>query len=637
MTNNHDRYKRMVENSQDWFWEFDENANFTYASPRIKDLLGYEPEEIIGQNAFDLMSDEEANRVREHFDPIAKKYLPFNHLENTNIHRDGHEVILESSGTPIFDKEGEFRGYRGIDRDITLRRKAEEGLREREVKFQSIVDSSAEWIWEMDLMGRHTYSNHRLEELLGYSLGDFVGKEYSEFLHRDDLQEVQETLPGLISEKRGWSGWVLRWLHKDGDYHYLESNAKPIINSAGEVEGFRGADRDITERKVFEEALFAATRAVEAADKTKGMFLAKVSHELRTPMTAIIGFGELLESSELTAEERKYLAALNASSKVLSSMIEDILDLSKVEAGELSIKPKPFGLRSIISKIIDMQERQIAEKGLQLNVRIEDDVPDSLIGDSLRIKQVLLNLLSNAVKFTEKGTICLEVAVAEENRGRVLLDVSVIDTGVGISEGLQENIFEPFVRGDENNHHGAGLGLAISRSLVGLMGGTIRCESQLGSGSTFQFLLPLKSEGENLSVKRPQEIDSIKWSCPALKILLAEDNSINSQFMTAALENMGHVVIHAENGRIALDALRVNRFDVVLMDIEMPIMNGVDALRAIRHLEKSGRSALKVIAMTAYALMGDQEKYLKMGFDGYLSKPFMTKDLVNVLKRVVSG
>lgn len=767
MSNEHERFKRMIESSQDWFWEFDEHANFTYASPRIKDLLGYDPEEVIGQNAFDLMSDEEAKRVRQHFDPIAQKYLPFNYLENINIHRDGYEVIMESSGTPIFDEQGRFRGYRGIDRDVTLRKKTEADLHEREVKFQQIVDTSSEWIWEMDLLGRHTYSNDRLVEVLGYSLEEFVGVECTKFLHTDDLQKVNETLPQLISEKRGWSGWVLRWLHKDGSYRYLESNAKPIINSAGEIAGYSGADRDvtqrksyedamalsqemltqtqqlakvgswqfnlvsnklswseetyrifgvdaktfeptyesflekvypedrakvdkafsasllkgadsyevehrilkegtgelrylyekcqnerdltgavvrsigmvqdITDRKAYEEALFIATQAAESADKAKGMFLAQVSHELRTPMTAIVGFGELLENAKLTSEERKYLAALNTSSKVLSSIIEDILDLSKVEAGVLTIKSNPFSLRNLISKVVAMHEQQIAEKGLLLTVNIKEDVPDAFVGDSLRIKQVLLNLLGNAVKFTEKGSVKIDIAAAEESRSRVLLVISVKDTGVGIPEELQGSIFEPFVQGAEHSHRGAGLGLTISRSLAGLMGGTIRLDSHLGIGSTFQFLLPLKSEDEKSAKKILKKDESIEWRCPALKILLVEDNSINSQFMKAVLENMGHVVTHAGNGKIALDALKVNSFELVLMDIEMPVMNGIDALRAIRHLEKTGRKALNVIAMTAYALVGDHEKYLKMGFDGYLSKPFLTKDLVDELQRVVSG
>ena len=508
MSKEDNRFRMMVESSFDWFWEFDENAIFTYVSPRIRDLLGYDPEELIGLNAFDLMNADEAERVRKHFDPIAKKYMPFNHLVNINIHKDGHEVVIESNGTPIFDGEGQFRGYRGIDRDIT-------------------------------------------------------------------------------------------------------------------------------ERKEYEIALLAATQAAESASQAKGMFLAQVSHEIRTPMTAIVGFGELLEEANLTPEQRKYLAALNGSSRVLSSLIDDILDLSKVEAGELTIKSECFSLHNFITKLTIIQEQQIAEKNLSFNVSIDVDAPDLLMGDSLRIKQVVLNLLGNAIKFTKRGGIDLTVSVVEESGARVLLDVSVKDTGIGIPTDLQEHIFEPFVQGGIHTHRGAGLGLAISRSLAGLMGGTIRLESRPGVGSTFHLLIPLKVKAENLSEKPLPEAGPLQWSGPALKILLAEDNPINSQFMKTVLENMGHVVTHAVNGKVALDDLKANSFELVLMDIEMPVMNGVDALGALRHLESFGGKPMKVIAMTAYALMGDKEKYLKMGFDGYVSKPFKTKELIDEMVRVV--
>jgi CheY-like chemotaxis protein len=282
-----------------------------------------------------------------------------------------------------------------------------------------------------------------------------------------------------------------------------------------------------------------------------------------------------------------------------------------------------------------MQEQQISNKNLSFNVSIDDNVPDLLIGDSLRIKQVVLNLLGNAIKFTERGGVDLAVSVAERSGIRVLLDIAVKDTGIGISGDLHERIFEPFVQGSTHNHNGAGLGLAISRSLAGLMGGAVRLESQPETGSTFHLLIPLKRKLEDLSEMDLERAEPLQWRGPALRVLLVEDNPINSHFMTVVMENMGHVITHAENGKVALEALKANNFELVLMDIEMPVMNGVDSLRALRHLEQFGGKSLKVIAMTAYALMGDKDKYLKMGFDGYVSKPFVTKELVDELMRVV--
>jgi PAS domain S-box-containing protein len=765
MSNVEERFRKMVEDSQDWFWEFDENANFTYVSPGIRNLLGYEPEALIGVNAFDLMDADEAQRVRRYFDPIAKKYLPFKNLENVNNHKDGYKVVIESSGTPIFDKTGRFRGYRGIDRDITERKQAEGALRKSEEnyrllvenqnelvvkvdadgrflfvnpaycrtfgksaeellgktfmplvhkedqastaeameslhtpphtayveqramtvagwrwlawsdraivdekgrveaivgvgrditdrkmvkaelraskeKLQNIFDNSSEWIWEIDLSGRHVYSNDKLSGLLGYPAEDFVGKEFFSYLHPDDLLEVEEALPVRISEKQGWSGWVLRWRHRDGSYRYLESNAKPIFNAAGKVVGYCGADRDITERKASELALQTATQAAEAASRAKSLFLAKVSHEIRTPLTTIVGFGELLEDAGLTSEHRKYLAAINAASNTLSLLINDILDLSKIDAGELVIRQEDVRLRSLIDTLAKGQEQQIAKQNLSLNVNIDADVPDLLVGDPLRIQQILLNLLGNAIKFTEQGAISIDVSVVEEGALRVLLDISVIDTGIGIAADLHEQIFQPFVQAFDANSHqysGSGLGLSISRSLAGLMGGTVELESQEGSGSTFHLLLPLQKKIGDISEKPLPGIEPISGSVPALNILLAEDNQINIQFIKTVLENLGHRVMTAENGKVALDHLNTNVFDLVLMDIQMPVINGIDALKTLRELEQSNGNHLTVIALTAYALMGDREKYLKMGFDGYLRKPFTIRELVNELVRVVPG
>lgn len=889
MSNDQERFRNMVECSQDWFWEFDENANFTYVSPKIRDLLGYEPEELIGLNAFDLMSSDEAEHVHRLFDPIARKYLPFNNLININRHKDGHEVVIESSGVPIFDKQGQFRGYRGIDRDITLRKEMADELRENKNKLQNIFDTSSEWIWEIDLSGRHTYSNQSLLHLLGYHPEEFFGKDYFDFLHEEDAQKVKKALPKLIAEKRGWNGWVLRWRHKDGSYRLLESNAKPIVNSAGEIKGYRGADRDITERKAMEEnyrllasltsdyvhyctrsgksefqvkwiggainsisgyrieevlklgcflpmvylddrqrvsdyllslvpgdrktiefrivtqqqeirwvseksqckagpsegelvllgavtditerkgseerlregekrfrniaemlpevvfeldlkgnliysnrkafelfgyseedfvrglkafdmvvpeerslvkerihqrlagekvgskeytalrkdgstfpvilnaipiikglepvgilgimtditerkssemALIAATQAAEAANQAKDMFLAKASHEIRSPLTTIVGFGELLEDADLTPEHKKYLTAINTSGSVLASLIDDILDLSKVEAGKLTLKPKNFSLNDLITKIVTTLAQKIEEKKLPVNINIDPNIPGLLTGDSLRIKQVLLNLLGNAIKFTEKGEISIAATVVEKSGLRVLLDLAVEDTGIGISADFLEHIFEPFAQildPTTPNYGGSGLGLTISRSLAGLMGGSIRVESREGVGSTFHFLVPLKSKTVNLSDEPLTERESSLWSGPVLNILLTEDNPVNADFIKTVLKNMGHVVTVAENGKVALDTLKANTFDVVLMDIQMPVMKGTDALSVIREQEKMTGNHLIVIALTAYALVGDKEKYLKMGFDGYLSKPFKTKELIDEIVRVVTS
>ena len=643
MSNVEERFRKMVEDSQDWFWEFDENANFTYVSPGIRDLLGYEPEELIGVNAFDLMDADEVQRVRRHFDPIAKKYLPFKNLENVNIHKDGYKVVIESSGTPIFDKAGRFRGYRGIDRDITERKATEEALRQSRANLYETKHMAKVGSWQFDIENnRLTWSDetYRIFGLKPQAF-DATYEAFLDAVHPDDRALVSDAYSGSI--RNGQNGYEIehRIIRKEtGEVRYVHEKCRHERDATGTAVRSIGMVQDITERKASEVALLAATQAAEAANRAKSLFLAKVSHEIRTPLTTIVGFGELLEDAGLTSEHRKYLAAINAASNTLSLLINDILDLSKIDAGELVIRQEDVHLRNLIDKLAKSQEQQITKQSLSLHVSIDADLPDLLVGDPLRIQQVLLNLLGNAIKFTDQGAISIDVSVVEEGASRVLLDISVTDTGIGVAAELYERIFEPFVQVfDANSRHyrGSGLGLSISRSLAGLMGGTVELESQVGTGSTFHFLIPLQKKTDDVSERPVPEIEPISGSMPALNILLAEDNQINIQFIKTVLENLGHKVMTAENGKVALDHLNTNVFDLVLMDIEMPVINGIDALKTLRELEQLSGKHLTVIALTAYALMGDREKYLKMGFDGYLKKPFTTRELVNELVRVVPG
>ena len=643
MSNVEERFRKMVEESQDWFWEFDENANFTYVSPGIRDLLGYEPEELIGVNAFDLMDADEVQRVRRHFDPIAKKYLPFKNLENVNIHKDGYKIVIESSGTPIFDKAGRFRGYRGIDRDITERKATEEALRQSRANLYETKHMAKVGSWQFDIENnRLTWSDetYRIFGLKPQAF-DATYEAFLDAVHPDDRALVSDAYSGSI--RNGQNGYEIehRIIRKEtGEVRYVHEKCRHERDATGTAVRSIGMVQDITERKASEVALLAATQAAEAANRAKSLFLAKVSHEIRTPLTTIVGFGELLEDAGLTSEHRKYLAAINAASNTLSLLINDILDLSKIDAGELVIRQEDVHLRNLIDKLAKSQEQQITKQSLSLHVSINADLPDLLVGDPLRIQQVLLNLLGNAIKFTDQGAISIDVCVVEEGASRVLLDISVTDTGIGVAAELYERIFEPFVQVfDANSRHyrGSGLGLSISRSLAGLMGGTVELESQVGTGSTFHFLIPLQKKTDDVSERPVPEIEPISVSMPALNILLAEDNQINIQFIKTVLENLGHKVMTAENGKVALDHLNTNVFDLVLMDIEMPVINGIDALKTLRELEQLSGKQLTVIALTAYALMGDREKYLKMGFDGYLKKPFTTRELVNELVRVVPG
>ncbi len=483
------------------------------------------------------------------------------------------------------------------------------------------------------------YASHAIHDLYGISPEDVhqTAAPLLAVIHPDDLpivktmiqQSAQTLQPWEMSYRTLLSGKGVRW--------HL-GFARPEKLEDGSVI-WHGFINDITPMKEMEGELIAARNAADAANRAKSDFLANMSHEIRTPMNGVIGMLQLLRYTKLIPEQQGYLNDIETSADNLLSLINDILDLSKVESGKVELENTEFSLKSALNAVFSMQQSRVMEKGVQYSAQLEPNLPEKVCGDQLRVKQILLNLISNAVKFTEQGAITVEAALLEQFNDHVIVQITVSDTGIGISAEALGKIFDPFTQADASTSRkfgGTGLGLAICRQLAELMGGRIWAESEVGKGSRFNLELPFDLPSLDTSPASIQPADQqIAVAGQRLSILVAEDNKINQRTAVMLLQKMGHTVHCADNGEQALKIWRRGGTDLILMDIQMPVLNGIDALKTIRAEEGATGRHTAVVALTADALKGTREQLLNEGFDDYLAKPFRVDPLHAILQMVL--
>jgi signal transduction histidine kinase/CheY-like chemotaxis protein/HPt (histidine-containing phosphotransfer) domain-containing protein len=644
---------------------------------------------------------ENAKKLFQAFNKVYRTREPDREFDWKIIRKDGTERFIESSISLIRDSRGQPIGFRGIVRDITVRKRAEEKNRRHENRLKNLLD--------LHRMGGGTE-----KEIFDFTLEASLRIVPSEFAFVGMIS-ADEAVMIIHAWSRGAMGQCAiteKPIHfpiaEAGLWGEIVRQRRPIIvndyNTSTEfkkgypeghvpIKRFLGipifsADRivavtavankvseytesdvrsltsllhemwNLIDRKQAEEELVnlnkqleVAKEAAEAGSHAKGEFLASMSHEIRTPLNAVIGMLGLLSTSELKGPHREYVEIAHSSANGLLVMINDILDFSKIEAGKLLFEPVPFDLLRVVEETIDMMVMKTREKGLDLTVQYRPDVPRHLIGDSGRIRQVLINLVNNAIKFTRKGHVLIDVRAEEPMNEEVLLRITVEDTGIGISSDKLDSLFEPFVQADASTtrrYGGTGLGLAISKRLVEMMGGTIGASSRSGEGSAFWFTLrlPLDKEFTGVAVPMAEKIalhppaesgatqtalpKTARWGRP-LRVLVVEDNVVNQRVTMLLLTELGCHVDLAANGREAVEMIELLPFDVVFMDCEMPEMDGFEATREIRRLQ--GDKRLPIIAMTAYALQGDRERCLAAGMDGYFSKPVTLEDFQVALER----
>jgi PAS domain S-box-containing protein len=560
--------------------------------------------------------------------------------ELTYIRKDGSRFQAVVSVTALRDAQDAIIGYLLIGTDNTARKlveaeqkKLDQRLRDQQFYTRSLIESNIDALMTTDPSGIITDVNKQMEALTGCTRDELIGAPFKKYF--TDPERAEAAIKLVLSQKKV-TDYELTACARDGKQTVVSYNATTFYDRDRTLQGVLAVSRDVTERKLVEAELQQAKAAAESASRTKSDFLASMSHEIRTPMNAIIGIADLLAKTPLNPEQDKYVQIFRRAGDNLLNLINDILDLSKVEASQLELERTDFSVKDHLEKVTEMVAGRAREKGLALVCEIAPNVPADLVGDPTRLRQVLINLLGNAIKFTESGEVALRVAPDADFSVPTALRFTVSDTGIGIPSEKLGQVFEPFTQADSSTTRrfgGSGLGLTISKRLVELMGGRIWAESRVGEGSVFAFAVPFETWAAADRRTAAPAGTGPNPPLPALRILLAEDSPDNCTITMAYLEETPYRVEIAENGAIACEKFIAGHYDLVLMDRQMPIMDGLTATRTIRAWEQENeRPPTPIIALTASALKRDREMCLAAGCTAFLTKPIKQEVLLQAIK-----
>ncbi|MEI6822639.1 MAG: ATP-binding protein [Bacteroidota bacterium] len=633
------RYKSLVENQSVLIFRMLPDFIIAYTNPAFILFFNITSITVEGKKFSDYIYNEDTLEVQ-------------NVISNLNIYNKNvsieHRVIsktnevrwLNSTFTAVFNSDNQIMEIISVCQDITNLKNLEEIAITNEKFIKESQSIAHLGNWEFDIESMQFKWSEEVYKIFGLiptqSTPSF--DEFISMMHSDDkvnyLNAVDEAVINGIPYEFDY-----RFYLPDMTLRYAFAIGKPIFNEKDKVVKLIGTIMDITERKLAEDELKSAMIKAEDATKAKSRFLANMSHEIRTPLNHIVGMAEILKSTKLLPEQLDNLDIINTSANNLLSIINDILDFSKIEAGKMEISNEKFDLHKVVNDIIKLIKFKTDEKRIKLDLVIDSDVPITVIGDAVRLNQILLNLTNNSVKFTEKGSIGLTVKKLSEKDNILTFLFNVSDTGIGISPQMQEILFHEFTQEFSSNtrkYGGTGLGLAISKRLTEMMGGEIGVKSEIDKGSEFWFTVNLNKYIPKEIDDNPVLVEALKIEKkPGLKLLLAEDNLINQRIAKIAIEKLGHSVEIADNGKIAFEKYKQNDFDMILMDIQMPEMDGISATKAIREYEREHpeKKYIKIIAMTANVMKEDQELYIQTEMDNFISKPFKQEELGKILER----
>ncbi len=664
-------------------WELDHTTNQATWSKEIYSIFELSPDTSTSttRSFLKVVHPDDREMVKSLFLLSVKDKKPYD-MEHRIITRNGTNKWLRQVGDTDYDEAGKPACSYGTVNDITDHKMMEQtlaSLQQSHERYQSLVDDIGDKfvIFSHEMTrGKVLYVSDGIKAIFGLNKDEVLGLDWGSLINwlSADQEVARSDVTRMKMGEVDFTQREMGFIHPNGEERMVRVSSHPVRDSQGNILRFDGILEDCTEQKRLDVVLTQAWKQAEKANKAKSSFLANMSHEIRTPMNSIIGRTRLALECDVDPEVRSHLEMISSSSKNLLFLINDILDFSKIEARELNIETIPFDLHDCIESSIHTISILLREKGdkVKLLHTIGAEVPQQVKGDPMRLRQILLNLLSNSVKFTEQGSIELRVNCQEINRDSLTLSCTLTDTGIGIASGRQKHIFGEFAQEDDSStrkYGGTGLGLAICKQLCQLMGGDISVESEPGRGSSFTFTLALQtatSQGKSAQPSTRQSIELPDKIRP-LSLLLVEDNLPNRILAKMVLEKKDHSVHEAADGLKALQLMLEEDFDAVLMDVQMPILDGITATRVIRAAEQNRileeaygdsleeadvekdtfmellnqladalqGSYTPIISMTARAMSGDREECLKHGMDDYLAKPFDQDELMKILGRMV--
>ncbi|HSV76883.1 MAG TPA: response regulator [Bacteroidales bacterium] len=631
------KYRSIFENIQDVYFEINTKGIAIEISPSILSVFQFKREELIGKELFkdpenltailDLLSEN---------DEVADFEVLLTRKDTSRVH-----CSISCKFMPIHDESSS--NIVGIIRDINQRKLAEENLRKEQENFQIIAESTSLMVARINWSGTYLYVSKACTKLLGYQPKELIGKAYNLFVHEEDLEQVNSNHVELLENSSESLAESYRVRRKDGSSIWLETYYHVLPNPKTHlVEEIVCVSRDITQEKE-EEDLRKAKEVAEQASKAKSEFLANMSHEIRNPLNAIIGMTKTLEKTKLNTTQNNFLRSIMVSSEHLLRLLNDLLDFSQIESSTIELTLNNFNLRNTIEELLFSFKPQAQLKGIEVSFEFDQNIPDLLCGDEKKIVQILHNLLNNALKFTNNGAIDITAKLLSGSDESIRVEIGVQDTGIGVAEKDIPVIFEAFRQLDlssKKEFPGSGLGLNIVKRLTELMNGQVSFTSKPGVGSRVVVEIPMTVARDN--VQTPMffinEQADREGSGPTktLRILVAEDDAINQIYLAGFLKSQGWQVDVANNGLIALEKYESGTYDLILLDGQMPKMDGFDVTRKIREMENASGTRIPIVAITGYAIPGDKDRFLEAGMDDYITKPVDESRLLEVISRVVS-